>query len=203
MVTELVKIEDHLLLIDGKAEVCRGHYRLLNKNIERIHEGHNYPYKGSKIIGYYPLTKEAKELNLPLLPPFEEDEIERLADEYSTSDKVHPADSYISKQSFIAGYETAQSKQFSLEDMKKALSEAFKASQEGYQITADEIIQSLSTQQLPKEFVPELESYCKCREKGFKCGSLRPETDSYCISKYLKTTTNSEGKQGLVGTYKY
>jgi hydroxymethylpyrimidine pyrophosphatase-like HAD family hydrolase len=47
---------------------------------------------------------------------------------------------------FNAHKELVKDKFFTVDDMKIALSEAFKASQEGYQITSNEIIQSL----LPK-----------------------------------------------------
>jgi hypothetical protein len=52
------------------------------------------------------------------------------------------------KTGFNAHKELVKDKLFTVDDMKIALSEAFKASQEGYQITSNEIIQSL----LPKEW---------------------------------------------------
>jgi len=57
--------------------------------------------------------------------------------------------------------------------------------------TEEEIIQSLSTQQLPKEFIPEIRIINQ--DYRFERGQR----------KELKTITNSEGKQELVGTYKY
>ena len=53
----------------------------------------------------------------------------------------------IGYDSFIRGYNQAlednKDKKYTEEDMREALSQAFMASQEGYQITSDEIIQSL------------------------------------------------------------
>ena len=137
-----------------------------------------------KVIAYYPIIKEAKELDLPLLPyPFKEVNVGKLAERYlqkwrvinnvHLSNRIH-ADRC--KNDFIAGYKAAQSsnKQYSLEDMKKAFQAG---TQSGYEFCDlehyyneqesqlpdeeipdedeefEEFIQSLSTQQLPKEFV--------------------------------------------------
>lgn len=70
MKTKLTSNGIYLLFIDEEAEVCRGQHRLLNNKVEFIHEGYNYPYKGEKIIAYRKLNEEAKELDLPWLPPF-------------------------------------------------------------------------------------------------------------------------------------
>jgi hypothetical protein len=47
---------------------------------------------------------------------------------------------------FITGFNKASELLYSEEQLRLALSEAFKANQEGYQITSDEIIQSLKQQ---------------------------------------------------------
>lgn len=107
---------------------------------------------------YYPLNSEAKELDLPKLPPFEE---------------VIPNSGYeegmfgytdtevrVAQNAFKEGYKAAQSKQFTLEDMKKSFNAARETSgmnarnQVGKKYkTFNDFIQSLSTQQLPKEFI--------------------------------------------------
>lgn len=99
------------------------------------------------------------------------------------------------REGFRDGYKAAQSKQFSLEDMKKAIEFSYNAGRRlerkavspdfNFKIYREELIQSLSTQQLPKEFIPEYEA--KTEFGPFK----------------LKTITNSQGKEELVGTYKY
>src|SRR5690606_32927941 len=222
---KLIQTKDYLLLIDEEAEIKEGGKLSFYKNnhgseilcisylsktgvvfhkldVDPVEEygsieGGLTPLKEniSKIIAYYPLTKEAKELDLPLLPPFEDNfdlkqEIIRWYDSKSGT-------TLINDPSLNTLVDKAQSsnKQFSLEDMKKALSEAFKVSQDGYQITADEIIQSLFTQQLPKKFIPEYD----LMNEGYN----KPEDYPYQECKVLKTITNSEGKEEIVGTYKY
>lgn len=65
--------------------------------------------------------------------------------------------------------------------------------------STEEIIQSLSTKQLPKEFECRYDKYCstgrKCDNKGNNCYEA-------AILK-IKTITNQQGKQEICGTYKY
>lgn len=155
-----------------------------------------------KIIAYYPLTKEVKELDLPLLPnPFEIDTYKM----FEIVDRTCKKGGY-EHWLFDQGYMAAQSKQFSLEDMKKAIKMAREQSEPYYgggglvlpepiyedKHTEEEIIQSLFTQQLPKEFIPE---YTEAVSSKWGYGAP--------IDYILKTITNSEGKQELVGIYKY
>lgn len=81
---------------------------------------------------------------------------------------------------------------FSLEDMKKAIEMATHINPNNTDrfYSKEEIIQSLSTQQLPKEFIPEIEQYTQNYHKDIWYNRI-------------KTITNSEGKEFLVGTYKY
>lgn len=91
---QIISTKDYLLLIDEEAEINKGCYIVARDNsgiakVEEFKKGHikavtindtdlgiGY-YQLSdwiKIIAYYPLTKEAKELDLPLLPnPFKEE----------------------------------------------------------------------------------------------------------------------------------
>lgn len=200
---KLTQTKEYLLFVDEKAEVCRGQHRLLNDEVEKIHEGHNYPYRGFKIIAYRKLNENAKELDLPLLPnPFEVD-TEKLS--YIESLKDFP----LCRESFEAGYKAAQPKQFSLEDMYRvAIKAANKVSRPKYGeiININEIvdtyIQLISTQQLPKEFIPE---YKKDWEETTKMlmESMGDNPEDFKYEETLKTITNSEGKEELVGTYKY
>lgn len=147
-----------------------------------------------KIIAYYPLTKEAKELDLPLLPnPFEDNCKSFFENIANTDENLF---SMLDEFSFRVGYKAAQSKQFSLEDIEQAvkitLEDAKQSviwSEEYYKHLSKRIIQSLSTQQLPKEFIPEYED--KIAIDGHTT-----------IGKEFKTITNSEGKEELVGTYR-
>ena len=178
MKIKLIQTKDYLLLIDEEAEIKEGKTFITKDNI--IHSNYGYNYGDRVVIAYYPLTKEAKELNLPLLPnPFKE-----------------------------------QPKQFSLEDMKRAIEMAREMKDdEGVfdvhsirgltevctydweeRYSEKEIIQSLSTRQLPKGFIPE---YQRVRD-----WDSRDINGDYNSKLQLKTIINSEGKQELVGTYK-
>lgn len=190
------------------------------------------------IAAYYPLTKEAKLLNLPLLPPFKEvipnSEYEEGMFGY-TDTEVR-----VAQNAFKEGYKAAQShsKQFSLDDVinysnwlsqwlsynkykkvidgakpygigelisNKVLIKMFVAGlPSSNPPLSQETIQSLSTQQLPKEFIPEYEDGCLNYTDNKTCD--KPCDNMFCLPKgklELKTITNLKGKQELVGTYKY
>ena len=167
------------------------------------------PSTSNKVIAYYPLTKEAKELDLPLLPNhFEEVDVKALAEQHT----LNFLDNYKSsnKESFIEGYKAAQSstKQFSLEDIEKAfisgaltdLFNTWNISKNDYaKEKAEDYIQSLSTQRLPKEFIPEMvdngeEDWIGDDVNGepFWNEKLEP-----------KIIINSDNKPEYVGTYKW
>lgn len=157
---------------------------------------------------YYPLTKEAKELDLSLLPSFEVTKsIEHLAEE--KTDEECQIDSSLDYagfyKGFISGYKEAQSKQYSLEDINKAIEFAFNAGRRlerkavspdfSFVIYREKLIQSLSTQRLPKEFEPIM--YPKYTQYyGFE------EDDEIPVMTPM-TSTNSEGKQEIQGRYVY
>lgn len=212
MQTKLIQTKDYLLLIDEEAEILSNDLIERDGNVYKctiankveviVYEKNRYagsfpPIECRNIIAYYPLTKEAKELDLPLLPPFEGSfNITKWAKEEHKYNHRN-----IDELSFIlgceVGYEKSQSKQFTLEDMIKAYdegcSEKFKRT--GEAVLREEFIQSLSTQQLPKEFEPRV--YPKYTQyDGFE------EDDEIPVMTPM-TFTNSEGKQELIGIYKY
>ena len=183
---KLINNDIYLLLIDEEVEikgtVCLCYNSIKNTWNEDIilYQGTmpDYHYTGfQKIIAYRKLTKEAKELEgLPKWPnPFEEVDIEELALKAYFIDSMETLDlppfenvkNYIEEfiEGFIAGYKAAQqsNKQFSLEDIKKAIRFAYNAGRRvemnavppdfKFETYREELIQSLSTQQLPKEFV--------------------------------------------------
>lgn len=156
---------------------------------------------------YYPLTKEAKELDLSLLPSFEVTKsIEHLAEE--KTDEECQIDSSLDYagfyKGFISGYKEAQSKQYSLEDIEQILFDYDNvdwSKREHKKPTImmkewlKEKIQSLSTQRLPKEFEPIM--YPKYTQYyGFE------EDDEIPVMTPM-TSTNSEGKQEIQGRYVY
>ena len=238
-VMKLISTKEYLLLIDEEAEIKpknkvwwedpEGITSQLNTALEitedmvfmselSASEIEALPHEVSKVIAYHPLTKEAKELDLPLLPnPFRLNKIEQAIDDIDTCLEEAPVDfvgtgsnwraSEREEKEWTAKWKTAikvlqSDKLFSLEDMKRALKLKNGFDDEGHTIfmTDDEIIQSLSTKQLPKEFVPEYEyTYdgdTEHDEGGTLPGAVYGERE-------LKTITNSEGKQQLVGKYIY
>jgi len=99
-----------------------GKYGGVAKKATNNYENHFDDMWLKKITAYHPLTKEAEELDLPKLPnPFKDEfnNINELAIKHWESRTYEDMD--ICCDNFIAGYKAAQSKQFSLEDMKKAI----------------------------------------------------------------------------------
>lgn len=197
MKTKLIQTKDYLLLVDKKAKIKEGDIALHNfgmgYDLEIPCDKDNLKSNTRfKVIAFYPLTKEVKELDMPCLPnPFKEIDVEELAfEKYPVSPQK--------RRIFIEGYKAAQSKQFSLGDIQKAFEAGveWKRNPNVSELDAyTNLVQSLSTQQLPKEFIPEYEDYEVVGER---------DEDGYPLwSKRLKTITNSEGKEELVGTYKY
>lgn len=203
---KLQQTKDYLLLIDEEAEI-NGKETLfifesdtgLVNTINKEYEKNDFD---SKIIAYRKLNSEAKELDLPELPPFEVD-IEKLAcEKYNLKKGINDYDeryynSYnVAKaEGFIEGYKAAQSKQFSLEDIERVIEQTIefmrnKATE--FRDCKNIIIQSLSNQKLPKEFISE---WTQTPPAIFRENDV-----PYAI---LKTITNSEGKKELVGIYRY
>lgn len=229
--TKLIQTKDYLLLIDEEAEIKPDDY-IIHGAVEGVIEANDeWHYRGekddywNKVIAYYPLTKEAKELDLPLLPnPFREVDVEELSEKangYAYYGKPLGGKYLAFKEGFIEGYKAAQSKgQYSLEDIISFAEYVgnYYADIHKPVIPTEELlnsfIQSLSTQQLPKEFVPEYEYYYhsskefykdakfeKCSKEQYE--SIRKEIPTCPVKTELKTMTNSEGREELVGTYKY
>lgn len=225
---KLIQTKDYLLLIDEEAEIkpndlfwyrnykvllCTGinNTFILTDNKKPKHPSFGQPPQlCKKIIAYYPLASEAKELDLPKLPnPFEEVDFKNIVEDLPEHDDLKSTDGTYSSfhyqseamiKGYELGYKAAQSKQFSLEDVEKAIEMARSYTHDGahgdyFHYTEEEIIQSLSTQKLPSEFIPEYEEYAI----GFYGMSNGEPT----IDTRLKTTTNLSGKIELVGIYKY
>lgn len=210
MKTKLIQTKDYLLLIDEEAEIkdkeiVTDSYGNIRSFADLSFLGLGYDITTiHKVVAYHPLTKEAEELDLPLLPPFEEVDVEKLAlktyhiDSVETLDLPPFENTKNSVEGFIEGYKAAQSKQFSLEDIKKAYRSGFNRGNSSFPedyYSEEELVQSLSTQQLPTEFFPDTEFVNEDYEPA---GCDFPDR-----KEVLKTITNSEGKEELVGTYKY
>ena len=217
MQTKLIQTKDYLLLIDEEAEIKENtyrvhiHYKTLNEPHHRLEHGENTFDSWKLVIAYYPLNSEAKELDLPLLPnPFIEeiDEntyLKNIGHEcFLQMKKLNPSGGIreFIRMAVEFGYKAAQSKQFSLDDMKKAFEVGTNygiylrggSYDHRDNIDWEDYEKSLSTQQLPKEFIPEYEIVYSSKELADK---------GFIYEEVFKTITNSEGKQELVGIYKY
>lgn len=152
-----------------------------------------------KIIAHLP-KNNTRELDLPLLPEvIVEDDVEKLADTIfgiETKQILHPT--HHMRKSWIGGYKSA-TKVYSEEDLRFALSEAFKASQEGYNITSDEVIESLNQHKTPKWFVAEKEYLSN--DGNWKNVLLPSEWEVDTQFRFKTSTINN--KTYLVGTYEY
>ena len=159
-----------------------------------------------------------KKLRLGKLPnPFEDKvDVEKLAEEYLQKwrglNNVHLSNIIHAdrcKNDFIAGYKAAQqsNKQFSLEDIKKAIEMAREGNFSNYEHygyvdwvnSEEQIIQSLSTQQLPVGFIPEPNDIGFIKNADIMVGKKLYDK----IMSPFKTITNSDGKEELVGNYVY
>lgn len=212
---KLVKSYGYLLLIDEGAEINEPCYVVMENSIHPLYLDGNISKKSQLldkvwklVIAYRKLNEEDKELDLPELPPFEDVDIEKIAlDWFVKADKQDIIFDLGWIKIFEAGYKAAQSnKQFTLEDMKKAIEMAREMDCSNYDYygyckktyTEEEIIQSLSTQQLPKEFIMKKEPIYEEKYVS-EMSAYMP----YCIGEKPWIITNSEGKEELVGTYKY
>ena len=235
---KLQQTNTYLLLLDEEAEISEKPYFIWKDEVHKFHSDSGYGIKtwtdyneedGSSllvnwsnkqkgsIVGYYPRTKEAKELEgVPLLPnPFRKRiDIEKLAEKRfptrkplrnvnTVAHEKYTTDIFNLKSGFITGYKAAQSdKQFSLEDMKEAMLKAVINNWQDYSLLKTkawirEYIQSLSTQQLPVDFIPFYDLIITDNiDTEF-------EGDLFLNKEVLKTTINVQGKRELVGEYKY
>lgn len=169
---KLLQTNTYLLLIDEEAEIQKGDLMYDNHlvglcNCTKVVNKLPYSYTSSflnvdKVIAYYPISSEAKELDLPKLPPFKKiipnSEYEEGMFGY-TDTEVR-----VAQNAFKEGYRAAQSKQFTLEDIEQILFDYDNvdwSKREHKKPTImmkewlKEKIQSLSTQQLPVGFIPE------------------------------------------------
>ena len=157
----------------------------LNSNLETF-----------KVVAYQP-KGNAPELDLPLLPEmFVENNVKKLAENY-TSNETDKTLKLISKYSFRDGHKAA-TKVYTEEDLRNAINMGIDLwmnsmtdnSAELTESDYQQIIQSLKqSKTTPKWFVAEMEEVAK------------PMPWIHIKTWELKTTTNSEGKQVLVGTY--
>lgn len=240
MKTEIRYTKEYLLLIKEVYGFKVGDWNYEEDNTIPIYQfDYNIDeYPGNKIIAYYPLTKEAKELDLPLLPvtPINKWGVHETHCCSSHGCKYGDNDCCvelgIAKQRYPCEFCNDEEQEFSLEDMKKAIemvqnniedncksfNEYISGNIEKEDIiplmSVEEIIQSLSTQQLPVSFEPEYRYYYHSSKEfysdaGFiECSkgqyeSIKVEIPTCPLKTELKTITNSEGKEVLQGEWIY
>lgn len=223
---KLINTGTYLLLIDLDRKVSQDDYiiRLSNNEIdtandewdEDIHEDWKF------ICAYYPL-KEAKELDLPVLPnPFEKFNLENWlkqnfpydSEEFGTQELSNVLrERRLCEIGFLKAKEIYRPKQlgkihfaFSLEDMRKAFEIGLynNVDDNSYKLREvfDNLIQSLSTQQLPKSFEPDYEYQLPDGTWHWLLNTRKNGADKHKLPIRLRTT-NSEGREIIKGTYKY
>lgn len=178
---QLIITKEYLLLIDEEAKIKYNNYYWHKLQANSIFKADmREPFKNasestkkdcSLIIAYRPLTKEAKELDLPELPPFDEEsesftmtheELRQIFDAgnagsggsmYNRVRKYNGYDDFRNKNSKF--FKELKPKQFSLKDVENAFYMGWIMRKEGstFPIEKQNYIRSLFTEKLPKEFM--------------------------------------------------
>ena len=200
---KIVETPDYILAVSDE-EIRKGNYMLSHS--KTVYQAGNSTLvnmtnidgtKCKKIIAYQP-KGGAPKLYLPLLP------------EMIIEDEIigKPLDNYIRERhnqdrcmGFIDGYKSA-TKRFSEDDLRKAYEAGGNSREDGIngdgEIEFEEYLESLKQPKTPKWFVAELDKP--------HCDFDNPERYVRCIypdCTKLKTATNSEGQQMLVGHYEF
>ena len=196
---ERIETTDYILVVSNGKIVYPEPYFVSNSLGDRIEIAETKPSGVvKKIIGYEP-KNNAPELDLPLLPNLSvEDHVEKLAKEEFKGFEDQYDKWRFGINGFIKGHKAA-TKVYSEEDLMKVAQAAFTVKSNNETIIEDfdkwfeKRIQSLKRPKTPKWFVAEMEMVIYPANMP-KEGEDRPVYR-------LKTTTNSEGKKVLVGTY--
>jgi hypothetical protein len=171
---------------------------------DKIVEYHREYNKVNKIIAHIP-KGNIPELDLPLLPEMVvEDDVEKLAKEYSENKSSSDVFKEQHRVDFIAGYNAATkvSSEYDTNHLKWIFNRMIYVHGENehydYMLKFKEIIQSLK-QPKSKYFIAEMETYNDCINHQGQ--HLNPNCPNCCYNYKLKTTSIN-GKVYLVGTYK-
>lgn len=196
---EIIKTDNYLLVVD-ESEIKEGDWHLSNDVM--ITKSHLIDENCKKIIAHLPLNGSPILEGVDLLPPLEEEDVEKLALDIFPrhEDWRLNSDNADKRPIWVDGYNKAKEKyKYTEEDMRKAFLKGVSVTAEGYNAEyaqgnepdiecvfgeeADEFIQSLSEPKMPI---------------GFEC-----ETDYYGgETKWVKEiTTTPEGHTQWVGTY--
>jgi hypothetical protein len=185
---DLIKTDDYLLVVD-ESEIKEGDWLLSKEGT--IHNNFGWNFGDKKIISHLPLNDSPILEGVDLLPPLEEDDVEKLADKYANQ-FMDGRDAYYG---YKEGYNKAKEKyKYTEEDLRNALFYAlYHPKEDGViSITKDFIvrksIQSLSQPKIPIGFQCEMED--KIALDGHTIIGIEPIT-----------TTTPEGHTQWVGTY--
>ena len=147
---DIIKTDNYLLVVD-ESEIKEGDL-VLSKLYEIISFGKNFTeslYK--KVIAHLPLNGSPILKGVDLLPPLEEDEVEKLAKKYTEETQ-----SSRMKRVWKAGYNQAKEKyKYTEEDLRKAMKYASEITNNKMKYMED-YIQSLSQPKMPIGFEREL-----------------------------------------------
>lgn len=214
MKTKFLKIKDYLLLLDLTTKPKLGdwvsdQYEIPDVPFKLDEEYFRIGYEADLIVAHLPLNNAPILEGVDFLPEIEYFKI--LASDGSKqlchSLDVTKAESLV--VGFEEGYKAAQSKQYSKEDMINAFNmgqstykESFlhKNGEERRRETKEKFIQSLSTQQLPIDFVP---SFGLKRIITGYCPGGEVEGTYVEDKNKLKTIVNSQGQRVVQGEYKF
>ena len=187
---KIINTKEYLLVVDD-SEIKEGDYylsKISDDIFRRAIGGHwieNYDKKMyHKVIAHLPLNNSPVLKGVDLLPPLENDDIEKLARENAS----------MCEDDWEDGYNKAKSKyKYTEDDLWKAYQTGMKL--EGFK----ELIQSLSQPKMPTSFSPKM--VCD------QCNGDDSTDSCYChhgIYKIIpKTTTNPQGQNVWVGKYLY
>lgn len=225
MKTQLLTTEEYLLFVSDE-EIKEGYvlcpdektvtnvvgfdtdlkkYFVIISGAKCLVDGKDY----KKIIGYYPLTPDSKELTgVARLPEWErEEDVVQLAINYHNNlrnENIKKGNHimFADIKGFLEGYKARADKySFSLEDMRRCyegvLQNVGTIIRRGELPTVEQYIQSLSKTTLPKEFIPVEEYFCPIGDTNNYWVKLNPP-----IELRLKTTL-IDNKVVLVGEYKF
>ena len=200
MKKELIKTTGYLLVVDG-SEIQEGDYRM---NIQRgyvklVDDAPEYYNRRNdvfkKVIAHLPLGNSPILQGVPLLPPFEQEDDEKIlfANEIENMLEYDRGRWY----GRIEGYNKAKEKYNFTEEDAKYLFECGRNFQINADITFTVVREHLSQPKMPThiEFETESMSLDEIREHGK--GFLHGPTFK------IKTTTNSQGQQVACGKYIY
>ena len=174
----IIKTDNYLLIVSDEIPTTWYYDTYLNKLRHTGGAEYGESSISKKVIGHLPLNNSPILEGVDLLPPLE-DEIEKLAKQeilYNDQKRAW----------WKQGYNKAKEKyKWTDEDLRKVLTDKLL-----YELSVDEIIQSL---QQPKYPI------------GFECEMVTRVFDVYpqTINHIPKTTTNSQGQTVLEGKYIY